>query len=469
MSLKNDVLGVCDLVGVPIDASDLEAEPLDEDRDVKPDDLPLLRLLRRYALDARFRVLAGAVDRLPELKGPTLEMRFTLALRASVSCHTDKLVAHLHKELKDASGDRERRLSSGAPSDGRKDGLRYLHEIAIGATLTNGEVTFAHQFDESQALENLTVMGLASEAAPLADEGKGRTSAYRVTERFAVDAVRVVLSGEQAQEDLKEAGQEDDFKVLNRLLAEHGAGSSLKGSVVQRVVLKRLLELGKEHKGRKLSELPFLASAFAEEDGRGVGGGHATQSATAAANLRAQWQDVVLPAEWKPAVATSFKEDGTVGFLDSDDAIGAVYSPEPACRPDGIVMLGDKRALTLGCAVYSGVVPIRKAEGQLRSTDMSRAYFKADEDETYEQAQERRDAWVKAGLDKVPAVRLHVCLPHSKPSVEVEPPFGGARVVGDLCVTIDKTNIRTLLSKPGDEDLLRLLAVATRTKLEDWA
>ena len=51
------------------------------------------------------------------------------------------------------------------------------------------------------------------------------------------------------------------------------------------------------------------------------------------------------------------------------NSVGVMYSPDEKCRPDGILMLGNNRAIVVGVAVYSDKVSNAKIYSQLKSTD----------------------------------------------------------------------------------------------------
>ncbi len=125
------------------------------------------------------------------------------------------------------------------------------------------------------------------------------------------------------------------------------------------------------------------------------------------------WKNVPLPDFIFSPFANGREELST--FLKSTMSVGKIVIPENTCRPDAITMLrvedDQKNAIILGCACYTDIVDKDKVKEQIRSTDMSRAYLKANVDEVYAQVESRREDWVKADLHKTVALRLHICLP----------------------------------------------------------
>ena len=59
-----------------------------------------------------------------------------------------------------------------------------------------------------------------------------------------------------------------------------------------------------------------------------------------------------------------YEAEGDVMYMDGsdeslsrlNDSIGIMFHPEDNCRPDGILMLGNNKAITVGIAVYSNEV-----------------------------------------------------------------------------------------------------------------
>jgi len=126
-----------------------------------------------------------------------------------------------------------------------------------------------------------------------------------------------------------------------------------------------------------------------------------------------------------------------------------------------MVMLGPKEALTLAITMWAGRVPSDKVQSQIRSTDPAQAYYLASGEKVNPDCSEQRWLWEARGLNQVRAVRVHVALPESSPR-----PY--ATIEGDsLLVHLDMRNIHLLFGNELPE-LYDILAVATRTKREDW-
>ena len=260
------------------------------------------------------------------------------------------------------------------------------------------------------------------------------------------------------------------LSLLPDVFRSFGPTAQLKGNVVERAVMQRLVALGQSDRLTTVPDLPFFPSDQRESS---------------------PWRTVPFAAT---CMQSCVQYPDVPAFVASPDAIGTLFLPDPICRPDGILMLkdanGSRRAITLGVAVYSGKVTSDKVANQFSSSDMSRAYLST-RGLSYNAAKANREAWCREGLDKTVALRVHVSLPTSK----TEPPtsqlfYRETKVEGsgapvwfvskksmtaadmviaagknDFIVDLDKSNVHLLLGKPADTPetgaLYELLKIAT--------
>ena len=141
-----------------------------------------------------------------------------------------------------------------------------------------------------------------------------------------------------------------------------------------------------------------------------------------------------------------------------------MYAPETVARPDGVLMLDDEHALTLGITMWADAVPDPKISAQFRSMSMALAYYREAGDRVNENCVAARAEWEKRGLHRVLAARLHIALPTFD-----RKKLGACQVDDDnreLAVHLDRTNVHLLLGE--DPALYDLLAVATRTDRGTW-
>lgn len=156
----------------------------------------------------------------------------------------------------------------------------------------------------------------------------------------------------------------------------------------------------------------------------------------------------------------------TASFLASDASRGIIYSPETVARPDGVLMLDRQHAVVLGITIWSDTVPSEKVRSQIRSTDLSKAFFTADGLGVNENCASQRTEWESQRLHEIQAVRIHVALPFFTTDAPAGEPI---RSSNDLGVHLDRTNCHLLF---GEDEiasaLYDVLAIATNTKRADW-
>ena len=102
----------------------------------------------------------------------------------------------------------------------------------------------------------------------------------------------------------------------------------------------------------------------------------------------------------------------TAQFLASEQGTRVVYSPETVARFDGIIRLDPNHALALAMTIWTGKVPSDKIKSQLRSTNMSLAYYLKDGSKVKPDCQAQREEWTRVGLDRIRCVRVHIALPN---------------------------------------------------------
>ena len=467
-------------------------EPIAPRKDMG-DNWTLLDVIEGYCVGARYRVLFATLEHVQNLvlkgkdtAGPDALLQ--KALEACIGTHQTSLVRLLQSRLKE--GHPNALASAVIP-----EYFTMLYDVYVASQLLNGEAVFSERAFATPDIADLTHLGIASSATEevctgVPEAGGDATAlsptfAYRVTERFVLNAIGAFFKVAENVARATAYHIDETMQNLRSVLRKFGPASAFKGNLVERIILHRLVQLSQESRAGFVADLPF----FPED-----------------APADSPWRTV-------PFVAHTVKTSESLGvstpaFLASVAAVGIVLSPENVMRPDGVLMLGSttdvpRRALTLACAVYSDAVPKDKVTNQFSSTDMSRAYLSGD-GAWYDATRRKRQEWFDLGLHKTVAVRVHVALPGTalrsstvkttqtferestaagsahkvpieRPSMTTRraskalPPAAAAQEEQDVIINIDRTNANSLLGiAPGANLLFELLKLATGMP-EGWA
>ena len=456
----------------------LQARPLGV---TEPDALRLRDRLELYVVGGRFRLLCGILESVSEAEkgarrtgAPAVDDSAELLSLAVAVC-IERHTRGLHDMFKLRLDPRRKSVYLGDAM------LVYLHQIYVAATLWGGAWFWKNHAPSIDA-GDLVALGVAVSGTVSARDanqaGSDPDTCYDVRERFVLDAVRRFFSDEDVSKNAVAASFRQSVEMLAKVLKKYGPTAQFRGNVVERALLERLVALGKSGRCATVADLPFFP---------------------ADAPADSPWRAVPFTAT---ELRTSAEQKDVPAFLASPGAVGAVFSPNAQCRPDGVLMLpvgadGRRRALVLGSAVYSRSVTKAKDVSQFASTDMSRAYLSAAGRE-YDGAKARRQAWCEKGLHRTVAVRVHVSLPVAekpppteqlyaretkvegsgrptllvsgeRPATRRQSGAATAAEEEDVVVNLDKSNVHLLLGKPGDSPELKalydLLKVATRDEV----
>jgi hypothetical protein len=468
--------------------------------------LNISELIRFYLVNSRFRLLFGAIERIPSFLRENARERpieiLKKAILKSINDHRTRILELINERMD------PKEVESQAVIERR---LEYLTQIYFGTKLTNGKITFPHEINENNAVLDLTTLGVAG---AIIDTGESASEivSYRVTERVALEAIEKLFLGGRIP-DKRFSGLLED---LHSVLASYPK-TTMHGNILEKIFLHKLIDTS--HKKVMVSDLPIMSVAKTFQDTKE--GGIATRGVVAGTTIPPKTLQPATKAEFKPwtnilfvakmiwdgsniemsttSSTSSSTQDNLkeINFLSSEASVGKFLMPEIICRPDGILMLqpkdGFRFAIFLGSKVYSDTVPTKKAISQFRSTDPSRCYLQKDSDTIIND--ERREAWTNANLHLTRAVRINITLPKTthnayegcyefagclgklvKEKIKVnekfvvKEEFEMCEKEQDLIVNLDMTNIHLLIgeNKDQNEPLYRLMAVATKTDVKEW-
>ena len=413
-----------------------------------------------YVVGSRFRVLAGVIERLAEVSRRDKTVLLLAAMKRTVDEHKEGLEKLIRSRV---GPEKMRGFESSVTVD-------ELEAAFAGALLTNGH---AHLKLRIGTVGDLVELGIACESAweaedvllatetPMTERRLRKAQAIR--ERFVVDVLRKLFETREWSGAATAQRCTRLVRLLRDLLGRLGPSAAAKGNVVERLVLERVAAAGAD--GVKVGDLPFIKPFLTEAQAK-------------------VWGSVEFGKRRLDAARTGGSD--TVDVLSSPAALGLVWSPEAAMRPDGVAMLGKAtadgdeappRALVFASAVYTDKVTKDKMVDQLRSADLSRSFL-SKENKVYPATKKRRQKWCALGLHKSVCVRVIVALPLGDGCGVVGSKLltpGGSKAgepeETDAVVVLNKTNIHLVLGGrdvPGNADLYELLAWATKTRVDEW-
>jgi len=120
---------------------------------------------------------------------------------------------------------------------------------------------------------------------------------------------------------------------------------------------------------------------------------------------------------------------------------------------------GNRRAITVSVAVYTGSVLSSKVEIDHLSTDLSRSYL-SKLNRIYPATKKRRTAWFDAGMHLTKCLRIHVALPFGQAAVTRKPKIktldgslteesmADEMTDDDVVVNLDRSNLHLLIGGP---------------------
>jgi len=359
---------------------------IDNFEQLPPSEDNYVLLKTKYLYDARFRITCTSIELIPQFVKNQPDMSpldiIYYAMCESVKLHKNRLLALLADRVVTLNSDPEKR--------GKYISLLhqiYVAECVIGGNAWIGTLEVFPEID-------LVTLGLAA-YVQVKGTLEQNISAYKCNEAFVLETIEELFE----QPNMVDLAERQLFKEslnhLEHILTEAGQQCSIKGYFIERMVAWALISL-KKNGSENVASIPFVREKIKNDPMK-----------------QEYWKNVPLPDFIFSPFANG--REGLSTFLKSTMSVGKIVIPENACRPDAITMLrvedDQKNAIVLGCACYTDIVDKDKVKEQIRSTDMSRAYLKANADEVYAQVESRREDWVKADLHKTVALRLHICLP----------------------------------------------------------
>lgn len=175
-------------------------------------------------------------------------------------------------------------------------------------------------------------------------------SVYMIHERFVLETLESFLQGPEIQKIAEGSKARQSMQLLKQVLNDHGTSTSFNGNVLDRFVLDRLVTLQREYSD--VTKLPFFPKSEIAKN--------------------SVWNTF----KYEPLDFRQYDKTQSIAtFLASDPrSTKVVYSPEPSCRPGGIVMFESsrrrvpRRAISVGVALYSNRVTKEKVVSQYWST-----------------------------------------------------------------------------------------------------
>ena len=474
-----DCKKILSLLGTSIPEGELDnigsvSYPLSAEPPGGIESLTISEVANWFLLGSRYRLFVGGFERIQTIRNEEAHLNdpreiLRLSLILSIDDHRIRLVEMLSERM-----DREANPRSLSPAN-QAAYLGYLQQIYVGSLLTDGRASFPHEFSPVKAEVDLTQLGIAGSSSydmiERADQEipVRQTWSYGIHERFVLAAIRRLFEKPEIKELAKANGFEDAMRRLHAVIQQFGGAIPFKGNLVEHALLTAFVHL----KAKKVGDLEFL-------------------EAREPCDSWETWKEVPFHA------VTMQLMDGSpeaMMRLASRNPPGILYSPDHNNRSDGILMLGKEGnvnlAMVFGVAVYSDKVPVSKVRSQLKSTNLSLAYYTVAGNDVNDEP--KRKEWVDLGLHNTCAIRVQVSLPFaakSGPRTDY-PNNPGTRTtrsatkmetallseippaLQDVFVNIDRTNIHLLLgTSEAHEDALdcfyRTLATATNTGPETW-
>ena len=264
----------------------------------------------------------------------------------------------------------------------------------------------------------------------------GEDGAFYVREIFVQETLIDFFSN-HADAELQAAfrGAVDDLEVV---LRARGVSASGKGDFFENVVFQAL----RKFNGTAVLELPFVKLDDASR------------------------ADLSASAVWGGVKLVCTGASGLNGAPDAATFLLAnpttLLSPEVSHRADGVLLLGDRGVLEVGCKFYSSTVPTTEVRSQFRATNPACAYELANAfgnpssaDRFNANATAPRKAWADAGFDRRVGLRINICVPNaatpSDKDVDAREHEAGTHVDDDgesILVNLDATNIHLLFGRP---------------------